>query len=533
MIDDEIIESFLNCKYKAYLKYTKQSGNKTEFELLHRDILKINKEKFYNDLRAKSSSYQILKNFKWDKKHNIEKINYAIGPALQTGDFDISFDALEIRPPRHSLGRISYIPILISPREKVAKFEKIFLSIQRLILSKQRDITPEFGKIIYGNELKATKFKLDVYSKESERVLHELTRIISNKETPAFYQNNHCKICEFQEVCKAKLIEKDDLSLLGRFSQKEIIKMNNRGIFTVHQFSYTFKPRRRRKHPDKPHRFEYALKALSLREKQSYIQEIPKLSACKTEIYLDFEGLPDENFIYLIGIVIRESEAERQLSFWADSKEEEEEIFRQLFEFLSKLDDFTVYHYGSYEIKSLKKLNKKFCNKYEGEINSIIDKSFNILSFFTSSIYPPTYTNGLKDVAGFLGFKWSDEKSSGIQSIVWRKKWELSKDASYKNKLVQYNIEDCLALNLTKNWLACIGEELEQKPNGNFAKVEDLKVDNNSSYKFGIFKSINPDFETVNKCAYFDYQRNKIYLKTNRCVKKSIKRHNRTKLAVT
>jgi len=41
----------------------------------------------------------------------------------------------------------------------------------------------------------------------------------------------------------------------------------NRGIFTNHQFSYTFRPKKRRKNSNKPQRFEYALKALALREK--------------------------------------------------------------------------------------------------------------------------------------------------------------------------------------------------------------------------------------------------------------------------
>lgn len=195
------------------------------------------------------------------------------------------------------------------------------------------------------------------------------------------------------------------MSLLGGLSQKEIIKKNNRGIFNIHQLSYTFRHRKRKKNSDKPQRFEYALRALALREKQSYIQQIPKLPGCKTEIYLDFEGLPDEKFNYLIGIVIREGETEKRLSFWADSKEDEEKIFKQFFDSLSKFNDFTIYHYGSYEIKSLKKLNKKLDNKYEDEINLIIEESFNILSLFTSSIYPPTYTNELKDIANFLGFK--------------------------------------------------------------------------------------------------------------------------------
>lgn len=95
--------------------------------------------------------------------------------------------------------------------------------------------------------------------------------------------------------------------------------------------------------------------------------------------------------------------------------------------------------------------------------------------------------------------------------------------------MIQYNIEDCLALNLTKDWLVSIGKQLEQEPNEEFAKVEDLKVESDYPYRFCVFKSTNADFEVINKCAYFDYQRNKIYLKTNRGVKKAIKRKSKKK----
>ena len=59
---------------------------------------------------------------------------------------------------------------------------------------------------------------------------------------PSFRLNVHCKICEFQESCIAAAKEKDMLSLLKGLSGKEIDALNKRGIFTVTQYSYTFRP---------------------------------------------------------------------------------------------------------------------------------------------------------------------------------------------------------------------------------------------------------------------------------------------------
>jgi len=44
----------------------------------------------------------------------------------------------------------------------------------------------------------------------------------------------------------------------------------------------------------------------------------------------------------------------------------------------------------------------------------------NVLSIVSSHIYFPTPSNGLKDVASYLGFRWSSVDASGLESVVWR-----------------------------------------------------------------------------------------------------------------
>ena len=51
MIDNEVIEAFVNCKYKAYLRLNGESSVKTEFELLQNDLLIEYKKKFFNTNR--------------------------------------------------------------------------------------------------------------------------------------------------------------------------------------------------------------------------------------------------------------------------------------------------------------------------------------------------------------------------------------------------------------------------------------------------------------------------------------------------
>lgn len=497
-------------------------GDKTESDLLEAELLELYKDKFINHMRTKLVGSQILEGSEFAKKIPVKTIAYVLNPTFESRVFKISFDALEISPHKPSRRNFSYAPISISPQEKVSKIEKLSLCIKCQILFQLKGVSPQFGKIICGRNSKHTKLVVEVYKKEAEKLLDELRKLVKSKIAPNFYQCNHCKVCEFQESCRTKLIQKDDLSLLGKISEKEVIKNNNKGIFTIKQLSYTFRPKRRRKAHNKNQRYSWGLKALALREKQTYIQEIPRFQDTNVEIYLDLEGLPQESFNYLIGVLIAEGDNKKQLSLWADSKEDEKQIFKQFFDLLSDFNDFSLYHYGNYEIRSLRKILKGLNHHYEDQVEQIIKKSVNILSFFNHYVYPPTYTNELKEIASFLGFRWSEKNASGIQSIVWRRKWEISKNPEYKTKLIQYNIQDCFALKLIKEWLVNVREALRKGTGKDFVKVENMEIQN--PYKFGKANYLIHDLGEINKLAYFDYQRKRIFLRTNKNFKNVVKR---------
>ena len=95
---------------------------------------------------------------------------------------------------------------------------------------------------------------------------------------PSLILNDHCQICEFRQRCHDQAVQEDNLSLLRGMGEKEIKRNARKGIFTVTQLSYTFRPRRRPKWAraaPRPHSF--ALQALALREKKIHINGTPEL----------------------------------------------------------------------------------------------------------------------------------------------------------------------------------------------------------------------------------------------------------------
>jgi predicted RecB family nuclease len=252
-----------------------------------------------------------------------------------------------------------------------------------------------------------------------ELVLKNVKNWIQNSksESPDILLNKHCIYCPFQKGCETKAIEKDNLSLLRRMSPKDIQKYQKKGIFTINQLSYLFKPRKQRKGKNKTKvqlRYRPELHALAIRTKKIYIQELPKLTDHKVELFLDIEGIPDQDFYYLIGLLISNGNQKSFYSFWADSVKDEEIIWDSFIGKINKYPNSPIYHYGAYDSKAIHKLKERY-----GQDSDEMDKRLvNVNSFIYGKVYFPVKSNALKELGRFLGAAWTEPESSGLQSLV-------------------------------------------------------------------------------------------------------------------
>ncbi len=509
-LTDEILLAFINCPYKGYLKSNGQKGFETEYQILFNQLKKTQTDTITKSIKE-------LTNYEGDNK-TFEKLisKNAIYTNLQfkTDKLNIAIDVVEF------IENKKIIPTLILPLEKVTKADKLYLAIKATLVQNECNLQTESCKIIFGKSQKQTRFKLSSFIKIIKKSLIDLNRVLSNPTPPVFYKNVHCQVCEYQNSCLEKLRERDDLSLLAGMKVKEIQQKNNRGIFSVKQLSFTFRPK---KNIFRKRKFMPELKAYAIKENKTFIQELPVFKQVNNELFLDFEGLTDRAFNYLIGLIIRSNNEERIYSFWANNDHDETKIFIDLLDLIEKIDDYVIYHYGSYEIQVLKRISKKLPEKYQGIIKTAISNSFNFLNIFTQNVYPPTYTNSLKDIARYLSFNWTEQDASGLQSVVWRYKWESTGNHDFKNRLITYNIEDCKALMIVKDWVASIPKNI----NENCKKVEEIKID--SIKKWGKANFLIKELTNINNFASFNYQRNKVYIKTYPEIRKQEQTINRKK----
>lgn len=290
---------------------------------------------------------------------------------------------------------------------------------------------------------RVTKVKASALTGEVRKRLAKIIALLASPAPPDLVLNRHCAECEFQARCRKLAVEKDDLSLLANMSAKERQKLRSKGIFTVTQLSYTFRPRRRPKRQrDKREKYHHALKALAIREQKIHIVGSPELKLEGTPVYLDVEGLPDRDFYYLIGVRIGHGDSAVQHSLWADTVADEGKIWREFLALLETIEQPVLIHYGSYETTFLKEMNGRHGKPPDESVAAkAIGSANNLISVIFAKIYFPTFSNSLKEIARHLSFEWSDAGASGTGSIAWRQDWEKSRSTVSKQRLITYNTE--------------------------------------------------------------------------------------------
>ncbi len=207
------------------------------------------------------------------------------------------------------------------------------------------------------------------------------------------------------------------------------------------------------------------MQALAIREKKVHVYGTPDIPRKPVQVFLDAEGSEDGGFAYLLGVLVVEGDNQKMHSFWADGPDQEVQAFDAFLDLLDGREDFALFHYGSYEKKLLRRMRKVV--KRKKLVDRLLANAVNVLSAIHASVYFPTFSNGLKDVGRYLGCTWTEENASGLQSLVWRARWEEDRDPAWKDKLLTYNAEDCAALRKVTEFVQAIGEAARSRGEGN------------------------------------------------------------------
>ena len=244
-ITSSLFQAHLKCPTKCWLKFAGElaTGNayaewaQRQYESYRDAAIERLRSEMPQDEYAIEPAPEVLKTSTW-------RLGFGVVGTSQ--NLETRIHAVE-RVPAEGRGKSAhFIPIRFAFNNKLGKDEKLLLAFDAFVLSEIIGREISVGKIIHGDDHSTLNVKTSSMAGEVRRQVDKTAALLSNPTPPDLVLNRHCAECEFQARCRQKAIEKDDLSLLAAMSEKEIKKLHSKGIFTITQLSYTFRPRRRR-----------------------------------------------------------------------------------------------------------------------------------------------------------------------------------------------------------------------------------------------------------------------------------------------
>ena len=521
-ISDLELKAFLTCSTKGYMQSVGASATEAEFAE-HQTRIANDLERQFRFVAAKTfAAENCPPNISFVDAFRHSNALVLVNCAITTHSIKTTIHGVERITTKNGVQQ--YIPLRRTPSEQINKTDRILLAFDAIAIESQTGRMPTIGRFMVGcrtEELQKVKLTDGILG-SARSALDELLAFKNGHYPPELILNRHCSECEFQTRCRKLATADDDLSLISAMSKKERTKLHEKGIFTVTQLSYTFRLRRNRKKPDSIYRKRYhALTALAIRERKTHVLGRPMLKLGETAIFLDVEGDPAKNFYYLIGFCYSDGDSLAYKYYWADDPSQECTIWENFVATLKAMQSPTIVHYGNYEKVFLNSLNERH-SKSENIKQFVADlasNSCNVLSIIHSHVYFPVYSNSLKSVGDYCGYTWTVPNASGARSVLWRTDWEDTNDYQMKQQLLDYNSDDCRALALVATAVSQLCFDGSAKEVVLDSNLSDAQMHGRSRKDFSL-----DDFQTINDAAYWDHQRDMVYIKSSRRLKTIAKR---------
>jgi predicted RecB family nuclease len=302
-----------------------------------------------------------------------------------------------------------------------------------------------------------------------EDALHAAQAIISRSMTtlPAF--GAVCKLCHWYSACVKRLKEIDDLTMIPELGRSKRDVMCG-SIQTVTQLANTEPESLIRGSksvfsgigPDVLRKFHERAVLLSEKDSKAYTRAPILFPRHERELFFDIEVDPMRDICYLHGFLERlrrDNATESFTSTFAEAAtpEAERKAFSDAWQYIQERQPCTIYYYSKYERTIYRALQQKYpsvCSS--ADIEQMFDPgdAIDLYNDFVKKMTEwPTWDFSIKTLAKYLGFSWRDTHPSGAASIEWFHRWIESSDPSIKQRILDYNEDDCRATRVLRDAL--------------------------------------------------------------------------------
>ena len=296
---------------------------------------------------------------------------------------------------------------------------------------------------------------------EYRTALADARAILAKQAMPQPAYGGVCKLCHWYTHCLKELTAADDLTLipfLGRAVRDTLqpslptiaalAECNPDGFINGKKTVFAGVG------PDRLRLFQARAALLKDDKPTPYLRAVVHLPTTPIELFFDIEVDPMRDITYLHGIVERtggDNATERFVYFFAEdlSAEAEHAAFAAAYKYLSAEPGVTILHYSKYERTIYRKLQQKYPDVCSADDIERLFEPQKTIDLYTDIVLKatewPTRDHSIKTLAHYLGFSWRDTHPSGAASIEWFDRWCRERDPAIKQRILDYNEDDCRA----------------------------------------------------------------------------------------
>jgi len=297
---------------------------------------------------------------------------------------------------------------------------------------------------------------------EAYRKALQTLAAIAGRETPTLpARSSACKLCHWESLCLGELEARGDLTLIPELGRSLRDALRPR-IGSIRELAAAPLPQLIRGEKTgfpgigagRLRVFHRRARLLARPGGAPFLLAPLRLPEGGREVFLDIETDPMRDLCYLHGFIERPSGgggASRYFPCFAGepTSEAEEKAFADALAYLRDRD-CVLYTYSAYERTWWRKLRDRYPHLAEAaEIEAAFGKS-RAVDLYTDVVKKltewPTRDHSIKTLAKFLGFRWRDPHPSGAASIEWYHRWVEERDPALRQRILDYNEDDCAAM---------------------------------------------------------------------------------------
>jgi predicted RecB family nuclease len=305
--------------------------------------------------------------------------------------------------------------------------------------------------------------------------LADARSIVSRSENPKPAYAAICKLCRWRSFCWKELTTADDLTLIPYLGRSKRDAMENEfptvaalAESNPDDFIIDEKTPFRGVGPDSLKTFYARAKLQKSPDAKPYLKAPVVFPPRSRELFFDIECDPMRDFTYLHGFVSRQDNnnaSEQFVPFFCDTvnPESERRAFADAVSFINSSQPAMVFYYSKYERTVYRKLQARYpevCSADDIErlfdAKNAVDLYFDVVLRGTEW---PTHDFSIKTLAKYLGFSWRDTDPSGAASIEWFNRWLETRDPAVKQRILDYNEDDCRAARVLLDGIRSLASE--------------------------------------------------------------------------